>query len=309
MRIVFMGTSSFAVPSLKKIHTSHHKLVAVVTQPDRPRGRGKKTQPSPVKEKATEYGVEIYQPEKISSEEAIDQLCTYEPDVIVVASYGQIIPTEILDLPRYGCINVHASLLPKYRGAAPIQRAIMNGEKYTGISIMFMDEGLDTGDIIMQAPVTIEENMDHGELESLLAVKGSELLMDVIAILESGSMPRKQQKAHKASYAHMISKKEEKINWEWEADQIRNHIRALSPRPAAYTSMDGTRFKIYSTRFVDADSEGVPGEILKITDDGFIVQTGKGCLEILEVQKAGKKRMPTREFLKGFTLEPGQRLD
>lgn len=309
MRIVFMGTSSFAVPSLEKIHTSHHELIAVVTQPDRPRGRGKKTQASPVKEKAMEYGVEIYQPEKISSAEAVDKLCSYEPDLIVVASYGQIIPAEILDLPRYGCINVHASLLPKYRGAAPIQRAIMNGEKYTGITIMFMDEGLDTGDIIMQVPVAIAEDMDYGELENILAVKGSELLMDVIAILESGSMPRKQQNSQKASYAHMISKEEEKINWEWEADRIRNHIRALSPRPAAYTAIDGTRFKIFSTRLVNAKTEGVPGEILKITDDGFIVQTGKGCLEILEVQKAGKKKMPAREFLKGFPLEPGQRLD
>lgn len=309
LRIVFMGTSSFAVPPLEKIQTSHHELIAVVTQPDRPRGRGKKYLPSPVKEKALAYGAEVFQPEKMNTPEAIDQIFSYEPDLIVVASYGQIIPTEILDLPRYGCINVHASMLPRYRGAAPIQRAIMSGDAYTGVSIMFMDEGLDTGDIIMQVPVPIEDDMDHGKLEEILSQKGSELLMDVVAIIESGSMPRKPQDIHKSSYAKMIKREEEKINWHLKATEIRNHIRALSPKPAAYTSFQGIRFKIFSSCVMDMKSDARPGEIVDISSDGFIVQTGQGALEILEVQKEGKKKLLAPDFLKGFKLMPGDVLD
>ncbi|MEA1962522.1 MAG: methionyl-tRNA formyltransferase [Bacillota bacterium] len=309
MKILFMGTSQFAVPSLQKLWESKYEIVGVVTQPDRPKGRGKKMLPSPVKELAAELGIDIYQPEKIRSAEAIEKVRGWETDVIVVASYGQIIPKEILDYPRLGCLNVHASLLPKYRGAAPIQRALMAGEKTTGNTIMFMDEGLDTGDIIMQVPVIIEEDMDHEKLEDRLALSGAELLIDVIAVLESGSIPRRKQEANKATYAARLSREEEAIVWNDEATTIVNKIRGLSPVPGAYTTFQSERFKVFSTRIVENESEGTPGEIMRIINDGFIVQTGKGMIQVLEVQKAGKRRMISREFLQGFQLKPGDILE
>jgi len=305
LKIVFMGTSDFAVPSLTKIIESQYELVAVVTQPDRPRGRGNMFIPSAVKEIALNHNLLIYQPERIKAEDAIETVRAWEADLIVVVSYGQIIPQDILDYPRLGCINVHASLLPRFRGAAPIQRAIMAGEEVSGVTTMAMDAGLDTGDIILQVPLPIDPDMDHGEYEQLLAQAGADLLIDTLAILRSGSFPRKKQDSSKASYAHMISREEEEIKWQEAASKIHNQIRGLSPRPAAYSSYQGKRFKIYQSQVFDAVNSGEIGEIVEIDPNGFIVQSGSGQLLIKELQLEGKKRMPCSEFLKGFKLQVG----
>ncbi|MEA4924362.1 MAG: methionyl-tRNA formyltransferase [Syntrophomonadaceae bacterium] len=308
MKVVFMGTSEFAVPSLAKLIDSHYEVLGVVTQPDRPQGRGNKVVFSPVKKLAVEHGLEIYQPIKLRNEAAVDMLRNWESDLIVVASYGQILPADILDLPRLGCINVHASLLPHYRGAAPIQRSIMAGDRITGVTTMFMNIGLDTGDIILQKPVAIDEDMDHGELENILAQEGADLLIDTLAVLASGSNPRRKQDDHRSSYAPMMTREEEKIDWNEAAAAIKNRIRALSPQPAAYTSFNGNRFKIYKSRVADPEATGEPGQVTRITPDGFEVQTGRGTLEILDVKREGKKRIACREFLKGFSLAPGDTL-
>lgn len=305
MKVVFMGTSDFAVPSLERLIDSQYDIIGVVTQPDRPKGRGKKILSSPIKDLALEHGLEIYQPVRIRDEAAVDMLRNWEADIIVVASYGQILPAEILDLPRLGCINVHASLLPHYRGAAPIQRAIMSGDKLSGVTTMFMNTGLDTGDIILQMPVDIDEDVDHGELENVLALAGADLLIDTIAVLASGSCPRRKQDNNRSSYAPMLTREHEKINWNDAAAAIKNQIRALSPQPAAYTSFNGNRFKIFRCQLGDNETTGVAGQVIEITKKGFYVQTGQGILEVLEVQKEGKKRIPCNEFLKGFELKPG----
>jgi methionyl-tRNA formyltransferase len=300
-----MGTSDFAVDSLEKLIEYGYEIVGVVTQPDRPKGRGKKILSSPIKEVALAHNLEIYQPQRIKDEGAIDVLRGWEADLIVVASYGQILPVEILDSPRLGCVNVHASLLPHYRGAAPIQRVIMAGDKQTGVTTMFMNVGLDTGDIILQRPVDINEDMDHGQLEKVMAQVGSDLLIDTIAVLASGSCPRRKQDDHRSSYAPMLTRDDEKINWNDEATNIRNRIRALSPQPAAFTSFNGNRFKIFTSRLQGHAATGVAGQVTELTKHGFCVQTGLGIVEILEVQKEGKKRILCRDFLKGFELLPG----
>lgn len=305
MKIVFMGTSEFSVPSLQKILEADHEIIGVITQPDRPRGRGQKLIPSPIKEYALKHGLEIYQPERIRDEAAIDYVRSWDPDLVVVVSYGQIIPQEILDFPKLGCINVHASLLPRYRGAAPIQRAIMAGEHVSGVTTMAMDKGLDTGDIIMQLPVKIGADMDYGIYSEVLATAGADLLIDTLAVIKSGSYPRRKQDSAKATYAHMIGREEERIKWQKPAMTIYNQIRALSPQPAAYTSFGDNRFKIFSARVVDANTSAAPGAIVEINPTGILVQCANGMLEIRELQLAGKKRMPSSEFLKGFKLKTG----
>jgi methionyl-tRNA formyltransferase len=305
MKIVFMGTSEFSVPSLRKILEAEHEVIGVVTQPDRPRGRGQKLIPSPIKEFALTNKLEVYQPESIRTEEAIDYVRSWDPDLVVVVSYGQIIPVEILDFPKLGCINVHASLLPRYRGAAPIQRAIMAGETLSGVTTMAMDKGLDTGDIIMQLPVKIGADMDHGIYAEVLANAGADLLIDTLAIIKSGSYPRRKQDSSKATYAHMIRREEERINWQQPASTIYNQIRALSPQPAAYTSFENNRFKIFVSCLVENNNSAAPGEIVEINPSGILVQCAKGMLEIRELQLAGRKRMTSGEFLRGFKLKPG----
>ncbi len=305
MKIVFMGTSDFAVPSMAKIIDSKYEIVGVVTQPDRPKGRGNKVMSSPIKDLALKHNIEVFQPTRIRDDDAIDMLRSYDADIIVVVSYGQIIPPEILDSPRLGCINVHASLLPHYRGAAPIQRAIMAGDKVSGVTTMFMNEGLDTGDIILQMPVDIDEDMNYGELKYILAQVGADLLLDTIAVLASGSCPRRKQDNHRSSYAKMLTRQDEKIDWNDGAIKIRNRIRALCPYPAAFTSFNDYKFKVFDCRLVNDIETGVAGQVTELTKDGFKVQTGQGILEITDVQKEGKRRLPCSDFLKGFELAPG----
>jgi len=305
MRLVFIGTSQFAVPSLKKLVESVHEVVAVVSQPDKPKGRGKKVLPTPVKEFAQSHNIKVLQFPRIKEKDAITQVCNLNPELIAVVSYGQIIPKELLDYPAWGCINVHASLLPEYRGPAPIQRAIMDGKKVTGITTMFMDEGLDTGDIIMQKNITIDDDINYGELENILAETGANLLLETIKSLNNGSVARIKQDDNLATYAAMIRSEEERIDWNQPAVSIYNCIRALSPMPGAYASINGVKLKLFKSRLLNTAESGVAGQILAVGKKSFTVQTGEGTLEILEVQKQGKKRMPADEFLRGFKLEPG----
>ncbi len=304
MKIIFMGTSAFAIPSLLAIN-SHHQLSAVVSQPDRPKGRGKKLAFTPVKECALANQLAVLQFGDIKKEEAYEQIKALEADLIVVVSYGQIIPQNILEYPSLGCINLHASLLPKYRGAAPIQRALMAGEKLTGITTMFMDEGLDTGDIIKQVKIEISEDMDHGELETILAQKGARLLLDTISDLQKGSYERRIQDNSEATYAGTLKKEDEIIKWSDSAFAIHNRVRALSPLPGAFTMINGSKIKIFKTRVVDTDERCEIGRVCSVGNEGFTVQTGNGILEILEIQKEGKKRMLCRDFLRGFKLNSG----
>ncbi|MEN6349012.1 MAG: methionyl-tRNA formyltransferase [Syntrophomonas sp.] len=305
MKIVFMGTSQFAVPSLKVLISSQYEIAGVVSQPDRPKGRGRKLSPTPIKLVAESFNLPVYQPLKIKEAESVNYIKAWEPDLIVVVSYGQIIPPAILDYPCLGCINVHASLLPRYRGAAPIQRALMAGEKTTGVSTMFMDAGLDTGDIILQEKVDIEDNTNHGELEEFLASKGALLLLDTIERLTAGTAFRRKQDDNESSYASRLMKEDEVINWADSAWAIHNQIRALSPAPGAYAYINEFKVKIYNSRVLGNTESGVVGEIISIEKEGFVVQTGKGTLQVIELQKEGKKRMNASDFLKGFKLKPG----
>ncbi len=300
MRVVFMGTSVFAVPSLLKLYQSGHQIAAVVSQPDKAKGRGKKLSPTPIKETALSLGLEIYQIDNIKSHEALAKIREWDPEIIVVASYGQIIPESILEYPSYGCINVHASILPKYRGAAPIQRAIMAGEKSSGITIMYMDKGLDTGDIIEQTSVDINDDMDHGALEKVLAEIGADLLIQVISELEPGPAKRIKQDDSRATYAHMLKREDELINWSESSLKIFNQIRALSPVPGAYTLLDNVKIKIFLSRVIDEYLEGEVGQVVSLSKDGFVVKTGDKLLEVLEVQKEGKNRIKAVDFLRGY---------
>lgn len=308
MKLVFMGTSIFAVPTLQKLIDSPHRIVGVISQPDRPSGRGAKLSASPVKELAIRYDLPLYQPEKIKDAAAVEQVKMLGPELIVVVSYGQIIPAAILTYPRYGCLNVHASLLPRYRGAAPIQRAVMAGDSETGVTIMYMDEGLDTGDIIMQIKMGISPAMEHGELEPMLAEMGAALLLETIDNLEKGQISRIPQDHASATYAQRLSREDEVVDWTKPAQLIHNQLRALSPLPGAYTVINGAKVKIYKTRVVENAMEGLPGEVLKADAQGIWVQTGDGVLEIGELQKAGKKRMPVSEYLRGNSLLTGAML-
>ncbi|KUG03784.1 methionyl-trna formyltransferase [hydrocarbon metagenome] len=301
MRVVFMGTSIFAVPSLLKLyHSSYHQIVGVVSQPDKARGRGKKLSTTPVKETALHLGLEIYQTNNIKSDEALAKIREWHPEIIIVASYGQIIPESILEYPTYGCINVHASILPEYRGAAPIQRALMAGEDSTGITIMYMDKGLDTGDILAQYELPIRDEMDHGTLENILAEIGAELLIQVIKEIEQGSASRMKQDDSRATYAHMLKPEDEVINWSEPSGAIFNQIRALSPSPGSYTWLDDRKIKIFAARIIDESTDGEIGQVVRLSSEGFVVKTGDKLLEILEVQKEGKNRIKAVDFLRGY---------
>lgn len=309
MKLVFMGTSEFAVPALQEILKSGHTVISTVTKPDRPKGRGGRTFPTPVKQFALANHITVMESNRIKDEKAIRTIQDFDPDLIVVVSFGQIVPSELLSYPKYGCINLHPSLLPKYRGPAPIQRALMAGETTTGVTTMFLDEGLDTGDIILQKEIAIPENYDYGDLEQTLARYGASLLVDTINAIAQNQISRKRQNNEEATYAPLITKEDEKIVWSRSALDINHQIRALSPYPGAYASMANKRFKIFRARVMAELQSGVPGEIIGLTGQGIQVATGQGALEILEVQREGKKRMICSNFLQGFRIEPGDRLD
>lgn len=304
MRVVFMGTPDFSVSALDAIHQAH-EIVMVVTQPDRPRGRGKKVHPSPVKKRAMELGLPVYQPDRLRDPEAILKVIEAEAEVMVIVAFGQILPKEILDAPTYGCINIHASLLPKYRGAAPIHRAILAGDLTTGVTIMKMDVGLDTGDMYLAESIPISESMTTGELHDALSEMGARLIVDVLGGLTQGRTDATPQEDSKANYAAKISKAEAEIDWKKDAKSIHNQIRAFDPFPGAWSRNGETKLKVFASTCQSEDSKGKPGEVLAVSKNGILVQTGAGSLLIREIQAPGKRRMTVEEFLRGNTLEKG----
>ena len=307
MKVVFMGTPDFAVGTLEEIVKAGHEVVAVVTQPDKPKGRGKTMMPTPVKEAALKYEIPVYQPLKVREETFVETLKEMAPDIIVVAAFGQIISKAILELPKYGCINVHASLLPAYRGAAPIQWAVINGEKESGVTIMQMNEGLDTGDMIDKVIVPIEKEETGGSLFDKLSIAGAKLCVKVMADLEAGTAVRTPQPEESTTvYAAMISKQMGKIDWNRSAKEIEQLVRGLNPWPSAYTSMNGKNLKIWSAQVVEDKSDDVQaGQVLCADKNGLLVQTKEGCLNITELQLEGKKRMDTASFLRGYPVDAG----
>ena len=299
-----MGTPEFAVPSLKALIESGDDVVALVTQPDKPSGRGLKPSPPPTKIVAGEHGIPVLQPPGIRTEEFLHELAKLRPDLICVAAYGKILPKTMLELPRFGCLNVHASLLPKYRGAAPVNWAITRGEVITGITIMRMDEGMDTGDILLTREIPIDY-VDTGEtLTGKLACAGAELLLEAIARLKKEDLHPVRQDDSLATYAPILKKEDGRIDWGKPAGEIRNRIRGMLPWPGAFTFLNGKLVKIYNAAVV-ADGGGEPGEVIDSPKGVLRVMTGKGALDILELQTEGGKRLGSREFLSGKRVEPG----
>ncbi len=299
MNVIFMGTPGFAVPTLEKLHKSAHNVVLVVTQPDKPFGRGKKLKKSEVKEAAESLELEIFQPDKIKKQEKIDVLRKYNPDVIVVVAYGQILSKEILTLPKYGCINVHASLLPKLRGAAPLNWAIINGETITGVTTMQMVVGLDTGDMFLKSEVKIDENMNVGELHDILMQKGAELLIETLNMIENNEITSKKQDDSLSNYAPMFNNENRKINWNLNAKNIHDLIRGLSPWPTAYFTMDEKTIKVYKSSYIKDDSNYEPGYIIKANNEGIFVKAKDGIVILKEIQMPGKKKMTVEAYLRG----------
>ena len=300
-----MGTPDFAVGTLEEIIRAGHKVVLVVTQPDKPKGRGKAMQYTPVKECALAHGIEVFQPVKVKEPENIEVLRKYEPDIIIVAAFGQIVPKSILDMPKYGCVNVHASLLPKYRGAAPIQWAVINGDEVTGVTIMRMNEGIDTGDMIAKKTVRLAEDETGGSLFDKLAQVGAQLCVETMEMIEAGKVEYIPQNNEEATHTSMIRKELGLIDWNRPAVEIERLIRGLNPWPSAYTQLSGKTFKIWKAKVVSDENTYEPGCICRIDKDGMYVQTGEGILLLTEVQMEGKKRMEASAFLRGYQVEEG----
>jgi len=309
MRVVFMGTPDFAVGTLEEIIKAGHEVLAVFTQPDKPKGRGKAMQFPPVKETALAHDLTVYQPERVKDEEYVSILRELNPDVIVVVAFGQIISKEILDLPRFGCVNVHASLLPKYRGAAPIQWAVIDGEKESGVTTMLMNEGIDTGDMLKKVVVPLDEKETGGSLFDKLAEEGAKLLVETLVDLENGTATRTPQDHDKATKAKMLRKELGLIDFTKSAVEIERLIRGLNPWPSAYTGYKGKTLKIWDATVINEDKPGEAGQIVEVTKNSLIVKTGDGLLSLEEVQLEGKKRMEIDAFLRGNMVEIGTKLE
>ena len=322
MKVVFMGTPDFAVGALEAIIEAGHQVTAVVTQPDKPKGRGKEMQKTPVKVCAQKYGISVFQPVKVKEPEAVETLRSYEADIFVVAAFGQILSEEILAMPKYGCVNIHASLLPKYRGAGPIQWAIINGEKITGVTIMQMDKGLDTGDMLFQSEVEIASDETADTLHDMLAEAGALLFVEALEKIEAGFVKPVKQNDEESCYAKMLQKSMGKIDWQMEAGKLDCLIRGLISWPGASTVYRGKNLKIWREEValeqelaaLEAQAgqsdggcagSGRPGTVIRVDKDAVYVQTGDGLLRILEVQPEGKKRMAVKDFLLGYPVKAG----
>lgn len=311
MKLVFMGTPDFAVGTLQEVVKAGHKVLGVVTQPDKPKGRGKTLQPTPVKAAAQELGIAVYQPKSIKTPEFVETLRKLQPEAIVVVAFGQLISREILELPPHGCLNVHASLLPKYRGAAPVQWAVLCGEIESGVTVMRMDEGLDTGDMLAKASVPLAPDETGGSLFDKLSVLGAKLLAETLGKLEKGEITAEVQPADSPTpYAAMIQKSMGSIDWQKDADEIERLTRGLDPWPGTFTHFKGKTLKIFKVRLCSPEDsenqkEAVPGQVLDAGAEGISVKCGQGCLRIEELQLEGKKRMPAADFLRGCRIEAG----
>lgn len=310
MRIVFMGTPDFAVGSLQALcESGKHEILAVVTQPDRPKGRGNKLLQTPVKEYALAQGLTVYQPQKVKTPEFVELLHELQPELIVVAAFGQFLSKEILELPKYGCINVHASLLPKYRGAAPIQYAIIKGEKESGVTIMQMDIGMDTGAMLDKVVVPIEENTTMGELHDALREQGATLLLEVIDKIAAGTAVAEPQDNEQATYATLLDRSMEHIDWSKTAQEVHNLIRGFNPAPSTFTKLpNGKSLKIWGSKMTGKSSAAAAGTVIETGKHSFFVACGEGVLEITEVQPESKKRMPAQVFLNGRGVQEGDLL-
>ena len=306
MNVVFMGTPDFAVPTLEMLINENHTISAVVTQPDKPKGRGKKESMPPVKEVALAHGLPVLQPEKIRGDEAFyNHILSLNPDVIVVVAFGQILPESILNIPKYGCINIHGSLLPKYRGAAPIQWSIINEEPVTGVTIMYMDKGMDTGDMILKKEIVMDETETYASLHDKMKVVGAMALKEAFPMISAGGKERQKQKECEATYAPLIQKSLGEIKWNVSTNSIDALIRGLNPWPGGYTYYKGEVMKIWKAVKMPTQGEGTPGTILEVGKDGILVKTLDGSLCIQEIQMPNKKRMPVSEYIKGNMLEIG----
>ena len=305
-RVIFMGTPDFAVPCLARL-VEISNVVAVVTQPDKPKGRGQKLLPPPVKAFAQEHGIAVYQPVRVKAPDFVNVLRGLAPDLIVVVAFGQILSKEILSLPPLGCINVHASLLPRYRGAAPMQWAIVRGEKETGVTTMFMDEGLDTGDMLLREKLPITQTMTAAELHDAMMKLGADVLEKTLFSLSEGTLKRMPQDDALSTYAPLLDKEVGRIDWKKPAQEIHDLVRGLNSWPGAYTMLEGQKFKIWRTRLAEGTAE--PGEIVSVTKQGLLVGTGEGMLEILEVQAPSKKKMAAGDYVRGHGLQLPARFD
>ena len=305
MKIIFMGTPDFSVGTLEALVEAGHEVVLAVTQPDKPKGRGGKMQFTPVKETAMKYDIPVFQPKKVREPECIEELRKYNADVMVVVAFGQILPKEILEMTPYGCINVHASLLPKYRGAAPIQWAVIDGEEVSGVTTMQMNEGLDTGDMIMKTEIILEKKETGGSLFDKLASAGAKLCVETLEALENKTASWEPQGETPTAYARMLDKEIGNIKWEKTAVQIERLIRGLNPWPSAYTDWNGKVMKIWEADVVDKNTDAQPGTIVKVEKTGFYVQTGDGQVKVTALQIPGKKRMEADAFLRGYQIEEG----
>lgn len=318
MRAIFMGTPDFSVPVLTAMKEAGHDMLAAVTQPDKPKGRGKEMQMTPVKAKALELGIPVLQPKRVRDPEFVEQLRELKPDIMVVVAFGQILTKEVLEVPKYGCINVHASLLPMYRGAAPIQYVILNGEKETGVTTMFMDEGLDTGDMLLKTVVPITADETGGTLHDKLSAAGAELLIRTLEQMEAGTLQRIPQTGE-TCYVGTLKKSMGEIDWSRPAEELERQVRGLNPWPSAYTFLNGKTLKIWKaevlhTEAVSSQEAEEPealadrkscGSVIVISRDSIQVQTGDGILAIRELQLEGKKRMTADAFLRGYPVEAG----
>jgi methionyl-tRNA formyltransferase len=305
MDVLFMGTPEFAAPTLQALLDSRHDLRAVVTQPDKPAGRGRRLSAPKVKQLALAHEIPCLQPTALNDPTVEDALSALEPEVIVVAAYGKILPPSILNIPPMGCINVHASLLPKYRGAAPIQWAIINGETETGITIMLMDEEMDHGPILLQRPVPILPDETAGELHDRLAALGPPCLLEALEGLEAGSLTPRTQDHAEATYAPMLSKEDGRLDWSEPAERVVNRVRGVTPWPGATTSLGGEPIKVWRASASSAEASGRPGEVVAVGEDGLTVACGRGALRIVELQVAGRRRMAAASFLRGYPVAPG----
>lgn len=308
MKIIFMGTPDFSVGTLEALIEAGHEVVLAVTQPDKPRGRGKEVLYSPVKEAALAHGIPVFQPRRIRDAESVEELAKYPADVMVVIAFGQILPKEILEMTPYGCINVHASLLPDYRGAAPIQWAVINGETVSGVTTMQMDEGLDTGDMIQKTEIVLDPKETGGSLHDKLAEAGAALCVETLQAIEAGTATRTKQGESGTAYAKQLDKKMGDIDWTKSAEEIERLIRGLNPWPSAYTTWREKTMKIWEAEVEDGDTDLEPGCIAEVKKDTFSVQTGKGLLRITSLQLPGKKRMTADAFLRGYQIQTGEKL-
>ncbi|OGQ33997.1 MAG: methionyl-tRNA formyltransferase [Deltaproteobacteria bacterium RIFCSPHIGHO2_12_FULL_43_9] len=307
MKIIFMGTPEFAAISLRELIAGEDEIVAIFTQPDKPKGRGKPVSSSPVKLIAEEMKIPLFTPLSLKGDDVFNTIKNYDHELIIVVAYGQIIPGNILNLPKYGCINAHASLLPQYRGAAPIQRAIMQGAEETGISIIKLIEELDAGPIILQEKVKIEENETYGSLHDRLAKLAAKCLIEACSLIRNNKFNLEKQDEKFATYAYKLKSEEEVIEWSATAKCIHDHIQALDPAPGAFSTIRGHRIKIFSSRLIKSCGTGTPGNIIDIKKDGILIQAGEGIIKIAEVQPANKKRMSAVEFVNGARISKGHR--